>query len=222
METFQIFDIILLAMIAAFILFRLHAVLGRRTGNERPPHDPYSAPPGRLPASDDKVIRLPGRAAPAAEPAGARSPLDAATAQIRQVDRSFDPAEFLAGAKAAYEMIVTAYAQGDRKTLRPLLGEDVYAAFDAAITQREKAGQSVTFTYVGLKQAAITDAALRNRIAEVTVRFVSEMISATKDAAGKVIEGNAEAVREVTDIWTFARDTRASNPNWALVATGAS
>lgn len=134
---------------------------------------------------------------------------------------SFDPDEFVSGAKMAHEMIARAYADGDRSTLKPLLGDDVFASFDAAITAREKAGHKVEFSFVGLKQAKLEEAGLRDRLAEVTVRFVSELISATRDAAGAVIEGAAGVVREVTDVWTFARDTRSSDPNWKLVATSA-
>jgi predicted lipid-binding transport protein (Tim44 family) len=118
-------------------------------------------------------------------------------------------------------MIARAYADGDRAALKPLLGADVYASFDSAITAREKAGHKVDFSFVGLKQASLEEAGLRDRIAEVTVRFVSELISATRDAAGAVIEGAAGVVREVTDVWTFARDTRSSDPNWKLIATSA-
>jgi predicted lipid-binding transport protein (Tim44 family) len=126
---------------------------------------------------------------------------------------------FVGGAKVAHEMIAKAYAQGDRATLKSLLSDDVYASFDAALSAREKAQHKVDFSFIGLKQASLEEAGLRGRIAEITVRFVSELISATRDAAGAVIEGAAGVVREVTDVWTFARDTRSSDPNWKLVST---
>jgi predicted lipid-binding transport protein (Tim44 family) len=141
--------------------------------------------------------------------------------QIREADSSFDPDAFVSGAKVAHEMIARAYADGDRKALKPLLGDEVYASFDAAIAEREKAGHKIDFSFVGLKQTSLDDAGIRGRLAEVTVRFVSELISATRDAAGAVIDGAAGVVREVTDVWTFARDTRSSDPNWKLVATAA-
>jgi predicted lipid-binding transport protein (Tim44 family) len=117
-------------------------------------------------------------------------------------------------------MIVHAFATGDRESLKPLLDKDVYASFDSVIAAREGMGHKTEFTLVSQREAEFADAALRDRIAEVTVKFVSEIISVTRDAAGAVVDGVAGAVREVTDIWTFARDTRSSDPNWKLVATG--
>jgi predicted lipid-binding transport protein (Tim44 family) len=226
-------EIVFLAAIAAFIAFRLYSVLGRRTGNEQPPFDPLNRRErveNRRTATspkDDNVVPLPrprepGRTA-AAEGIEARiapgSALALGIAQIRETDRSFSPDAFLEGAKVAHEMIARAYAEGDRPTLKPLLADEVYASFDEGIASREKAGHKVEFSFVGLKQANLEEAGLRGRIAEVTVKFVSELISATRDAAGAVIEGAAGVVREVTDVWTFARDTRSSDPNWKLVAT---
>jgi predicted lipid-binding transport protein (Tim44 family) len=100
-----------------------------------------------------------------------------------------------------------------------LLAEDVYSSFEGVITQREQNGLTVEFAFVGIKSADIAEASLRGRVAEVTVKFVSELITATKDAAGAVIEGATGVVKEVTDVWTFARDTRSSDPNWKVVAT---
>lgn len=222
-----VLELLILGGFAAFVLYRLYSVLGRRTGNEQPPVNRREGIEPRRPAApkDDNVIPLPrARELPprpvASEvkiPAG--SPLAAGVDAIRQADSSFEPDGFVRGAKMAHEMIAKAYATGDRAMLKPLLGDDVFASFDAAIDAREKAGHKVDFSFVGLKQASLEEAGLRGRIAEVTVRFVSELISATRDAAGAVIEGAAGVVREVTDVWTFARDTRSSDPNWKLVAT---
>lgn len=226
-------EILFFAAIAAFIAFRLYTSLGRRTGNERPPFDPINqrerTDPRRPTASakEDNVIALPrAREAARAVPndgvmskLAPGSPLALGILGIQEEDRGFDPDVFFGGAKAAHEMIAQLFAQGDRKGLKPLLADDVYASFEGAISVREKAGQKMEFSFVGLKQANLEDATLRGRIAEVTVRFVSELISATRDAAGAVIEGAAGVVREVTDVWTFARDTRSSDPNWKLVAT---
>lgn len=223
-----VLELVILAAFAAFVLYRLYATLGKRTGNEQPPFDPVNRRDTRRPpvaVKEDNVVPLPRarempRPAPEATiPAG--SVLAAGVEAIRQVDTNFEPDGFIRGAKVAHEMIAKAFAQGDRTTLKPLLAEDVYASFDAAIGVREKAGQKVDFSFIGLKQANLEEATLRGRIAEVTVRFVSELISATRDAAGAVIEGAAGVVREVTDVWTFARDTRSSDPNWKLVSTAA-
>ena len=226
-----VLEIVVLAAFAAFVAYRLFSVLGRRTGNEQPPFDPRRErvePRRTAAAKEDNVVQLP-RAREAAPRPFAKESVMAKIApgsalalgveQIRQFDRSFDPDEFVGGAKMAHEMIAKAYADGDRATLKPLLADEVYASFEAAISARETAGQKLDFSFVGLKQASLEEAGLRGRIAEVTVRFVSELISATRDAAGAVIDGAAGVVREVTDVWTFARDTRSSDPNWKLVAT---
>jgi len=227
-----VLEILVLAGFAAFVAYRLYTVLGRRTGSEQPPFDPLrrrERVDTRRPttaAKDDKVVQLPRArevVRPPADSVEAKIPPGSALAlgieQIRQADRSFDADAFVGGAKFAHEMIARAFAQGDRVTLKPLLSEEVFASFDAAIGDREKAGHKIDFHFIGLKQTSLEDAGLRGRIAEVTVRFVSELITATRDAAGAVIEGAAGVVREVTDVWTFARDTRSSDPNWKLVST---
>jgi predicted lipid-binding transport protein (Tim44 family) len=229
-----VLEIVILAGFAVFVAYRLYSVLGRRTGNEQPPFDPIRRErvETRRPTTaskDDNVVTLPrGRELPRAPVADsveakiqAGSPLALGLEQIRGVDRAFNADAFVDGAKAAHEMIARAYAEGDRATLKALLADDVYASFDGAISARERAQQKIDFSFIGLKQANLEEAGLRGRIAEVTVRFVSELISATRDAAGAVIEGAAGVVREVTDVWTFARDTRSGDPNWKLVATAA-
>lgn len=228
-EGFSFIDIILLAMVAGFVLFRLRSVLGRRTGHE--PQDTPAQVARRRPngsggdrQGDDNVINLPDREAgdddaeAAAEP-GDDSPVSAALTRIAIADRSFDRAGFLAGAQVAYEMIVNAFAAGDSRTLKPLLSDQVFDNFRSAIGQRESAGKVQETTLVEIKSAEIIDADLNGRIAEVTVKFVSEMITVTKDAAGRVLAGDATKVVPVTDIWTFAHNTRVSDPNWNLVAT---
>jgi predicted lipid-binding transport protein (Tim44 family) len=231
----DIYTIIFLAL-AVFIFLRLRSVLGQRTGRERPPYDPYSArDPVRTPASD-KVVALPTRGAEAApqqvEPAPApadrwkgvaeegtaiASGLDAIAAE----DNSFDAKHFLAGARAAYEMIVTAFAEGDRRSLKNLLSREVYDGFENAIRERENRGETTETRFVSIDKADLTGAELRGKSAQITVRFVSQLISVTHDRTGAVIEGSPEKVTEVTDVWTFARDISARDPNWKLVATEA-
>jgi predicted lipid-binding transport protein (Tim44 family) len=205
-------------------------VLGRRTGNEPPPVSRReSIEPRRQSSSkgEDNVIALPrAREAAPVRPRhsvlnsiDANSPVAAGLNAIRGDDPDFDADAFVEGAKVAHEMIVKAYADGDRAQLRPLLADDVLQSFEGAISAREKAGHRVEFGFVGLKSATLEDARLKGRVSEITVKFVSELITATRDAAGVVVEGAAGVVREVTDIWTFARDTRSADPNWKLVAT---
>lgn len=229
---FDIYTIVFLA-VAVFIFLRLRSVLGQRTGRERPPYDPFSR--ATKDAAKDNVVSLPGRpveAAPAAaEPvapadrwkgvAETGSSIAAGLDAIAAADPEFDPTHFIAGARAAYEMVVTAYAEGDRRTLQNLLSRDVYENFDAAITEREKRGEKAETRFVSLDTAEIVGAEVRGKSAQVTVRFVSQLISVTRDKSGAVIDGNPEKVTEVTDVWTFARDIASRDPNWKLIATEA-
>lgn len=221
-DGFQFLDVILLAMVAAFVLLRLRSVLGRRTGHhQQRPESRFPAPEGK----DDKVVVLPDRTTrtdgegPAEKGPLAGGPAAAGLTRIGMADRSFDAGEFLEGAKAAYEMIVTAFAAGDVKALRPLLSSEVFGDFSRAIKEREDRGQKQETTLVGIKAAEIVEADLKGRTAEVTIRFVSELVNATRDAEGNVVAGNPNAVDQVTDVWTFARDLRSRDPNWTLVAT---
>jgi len=233
------FDVttLIFLVLAVVIFLRLRSVLGKRTGHERPPFDPYSARDREADrerpsaASDDNVVSLPGQGRPTGQeqPAAGTatietvapegSALNDALRQILSVDRSFDPQSFLQGARGAYEMIVTAFAAGDRKTLKNLLSKDVYEGFVAAISDRESRGETIESTFVGIEKADLVEAALKGTTAQVTVKFRSELISATRDSDGRIIDGDPNAVSDVTDIWTFARDTTSRDPNWRLVAT---
>ncbi len=233
-DVFDIYTIIFLAL-AVFIFLRLRSVLGQRTGRERPPYDPYAAREPVRPAAE-KVVALPNRMPEAAaqkpaEPvapgerwkgvADVGTPLAAGLDAIAGADANFDLKHFIAGARAAYEMIVNAFAEGDRRTLKNLLSREVYDGFDAAIAGREKRGETVESRFVSIDNAEISAAELRARTAQLTVRFHSKLVSATRDKNGNVIDGNAEKVTDVTDVWTFARDLSSRDPNWKLVATEA-
>ena len=213
-------------------LFQLRNVLGRRTGNERPPYDPYSStgPTTKDAAKPaENVISLPRKRAPgepAADPYAAidafakpDTDLNKGLRAIKDADPSFDPKGFVDGARMAYEMIVMAYADGDRKTLKNLLSKEVYDGFVAAIGEREAKSEKIQSSFVGIDKADIVSAEMKGGEAHVTLRIVSELISATRDKAGTVIDGDPETVAEVKDVWTFARDTRSRDPNWKLVAT---
>jgi predicted lipid-binding transport protein (Tim44 family) len=235
-DVFDIYTIIFLAL-AVFIFLRLRNVLGQRTGRERPPYDPYSAREPVRPAAE-KIVTLPNRNSEAAAPKPAE-PADEAPAErwkgvaesgspiaigldaIAAADPNFDGQHFLIGARAAYEMIVNAYAEGDRRTLKNLLAREVYDGFENAINEREKRGETVESRFVSIDNADITSAELRGRNAQVTVRFQSKLVSVTRDKDGKVIDGNAERLTDITDVWTFARDVTARDPNWKLLATEA-
>ncbi|HUI17559.1 MAG TPA: Tim44/TimA family putative adaptor protein [Alphaproteobacteria bacterium] len=217
-------DIIFFAMVAAFLILRLRSVLGRRTGDERPRPDPFRPSPAE--GAGDKIIPLPGPAERAAgepiaapPPAAVGTPLESGLTQIAVADPSFTAEHFVEGAKAAFEAIVTAFAKGERDALRPLLNDTVFEHFSAAIKAREDAGQSRETTLVGIKSADILEAQMDGRTAFVTVKFVSEQINLTRGKDGNVVEGDPGHVAEITDIWTFARNTRSRDPNWALIET---
>jgi predicted lipid-binding transport protein (Tim44 family) len=231
---FDIYTIIFLAL-AVFIFLRLRSVLGQRTGRERPPYDPYSAREAARTSTNDNVVALPRPADAAPNPAADAEPaadrwkgiaeagspaavgLDAVVAQ----DPSFDPKHFLTGGRAAYEMIVTAYAQGDRRNLKNLLSKEVYDGFESAIKEREGRGEKAETRFVSIDKADITGADVKAKTAQVTVRFVSQLVSVTRDRDGNVIDGSPDKVTDVTDVWTFARDLSSRDPNWKLVATEA-
>lgn len=215
-------------VVAGLIFFNLRSVLGRRTGHENPPpREEWSRPQDAQPQDDGKVVTLPRRDAPtennpyAAVDAfvGSDKPLNAELRKLVDADPSFNPKEFVEGARMAYEMIVTAFAEGDRKTLKSLLSAEVYDGFNAAITAREKAGETMKTTFVGIDRADITKAMVDATDVTVTMRIVSKLINATYDRSGAVIDGNAETVAEVIDLWSFSRDIRSRDPNWKLVST---
>jgi predicted lipid-binding transport protein (Tim44 family) len=236
-DVFDIYTIIFLAL-AVFIFLRLRSVHGQRTGRERPPYDPYSARDAMRPASE-KVVALPNRTAeqvkkPAeqAEPdkaadsgdrwkgvAAPGSPQFAGLNAIAAADPSFDAKHFLTGARGAYEMIVSAFAEGDSRTLKGVLSKEVYDGFESAIAERERRGEKVESRFVSIDNADIVAAELRGRVAQVTVKFNSQLVTATRNKDGEVIDGGDEKVTEVTDSWTFARDVSSRDPNWKLVAT---
>lgn len=222
---------------AVFIFLRLRSVLGRKIGHERPPGEPYIQRDGPQGRTDDNVVPLPNRNGDgrANGPAGSEAPVvdrlkgiaqpgtpvAAGLSAIMAADTTFEPNYFIGGAKGAYEIIVTAFAQGDRKSLKPLLSKEVFDGFAGALDQREQAGQTVASSFVGIDKAEIVEAALKATSAHVTVRFVSKLIQSTKNANGAIIDGDPSRVMEVTDIWTFARDVSERDPNWRLVATEA-
>ena len=234
MNSFMDITTIIFLAVAVVVFLRLRNVLGRRTGNERPPFDPYSRNQTPAAPGNDKVVDLPQRRVPreiagpeaaagveerikTVAPAG--SSLHEALKAVTAIDRSFDPEAFIAGAKGAYEMVVTAFAEGDRRTLKQLLSREVLDGFVAAIGDRESRGETIEFKFVGIDKAEITAAGVKGSTVQVTVRFLSKLVSATHDKAGKVVDGDPTHVGDVTDIWTFERDANSRDPNWKLVAT---
>ncbi|QFU14959.1 Tim44/TimA family putative adaptor protein [Microvirga thermotolerans] len=236
-DSFDITTLIFIVL-AIFVAWRLRSVLGQKTGNEQPPFDPLArrdGPPLRTGAAktdQDNVVRLPGangaRPEPAAPPAErwkgyaeAGTPMAHSLDEIARAEPNFDAASFLEGAKMAYEMIVTAFAQGDRRTLKDLLSKEVYEGFERAIAERERRGEKVETTFVSIDKAEMAGAEVQGRTAQIVVRFLSKLITATRDASGAVVDGSPDTVVDVTDVWTFARTLGSRDPNWQLIATEA-
>jgi len=232
------FDIIFLGLVAVFLILQLRRVLGRRTGHEKPPPDIFSQT--RADEEDDggNVVQLPeseykpvededtfvdSSGDDAAGEEGPRQTDDDKTLpgvrDIQAVDGDFDADDFIQGASAAFEMIIEAFASADTSTLRSLLSDDVYGDFTSAIRAREDSGETLENSLVGLKKAEILEAGLDGRVATLTVKFVSDQISVTRDAEGDVIGGDQEHIVQMVDIWTFSRTLRSRDPNWTLVET---
>ncbi|MFI5010843.1 MAG: Tim44/TimA family putative adaptor protein [Hyphomicrobiales bacterium] len=220
--------------LAVFVVLRLRSVLGQRPQRDAPPNGrPSTAQLRRdgvgqagnvIPlatAANDRGQRVeeapnPDRWKGFAEPG---SPLANGLDALAAAAHGFDPAGFLSGARSAYELTVTSFAKGDRKRLRDLLSPEVLEGFSKAIADRETRGEKVEMTLVSIDEAKIVDAQVKDMVTHVTVRFLSKLITATRDREGKVIDGSPDKVADVTDVWTFARDTRSQDPNWQLVAT---
>jgi predicted lipid-binding transport protein (Tim44 family) len=234
------YDIILIGLVAVFLILRLRAVLGKRTGNERPPaRDPFTppappAPPAGAPRIDapsgnDNVIPLPnGNADPRPSiavnaPGGIRATVmptaSAGVAAIRAADPSFDPIGFASGARAAFTTIVESFAKGDTGPLRQLLDPQTFASFESAIKGRAERSEKAETTLIGFEASDIAAAEMQGSLAQVTVRFVSEQINVVRNADGQIADGNPNEVQKVIDLWTFRRDTKSSDPNWLLVKT---
>jgi len=211
-------DLLLFGMIAAFLVLRLRGILGRKTGFERPAQP--DTPPVSVPGIGRTVPTLVanGRAEPAARPLpDPATPAGAALAQMRAVDRNFDPQHFLNGAEAAFRLIVGAFAAGDRVALRPLLSDDTYRSFESAIAAREAAGETQRSKVKRIESLTVEEAALSGSQAAITLRIVSDQVAETLDRDGRPVSG-ADAVAEITDVWTFERDLSQPGPAWRLSA----
>jgi predicted lipid-binding transport protein (Tim44 family) len=218
----QYFDIILFAMVAVFLVLRLRSVLGRRTGNERRRDLFVRRPRPAAETAPDKVPALPEPGRAAADPTMPSAPADSIADGLSRIQRSdpgFDPPQFLDGARAAFEIIVTAFAAGDKSALQPLLSADVFRQFATAIDERVAAKETLETRVIRLDEADITEAELVRRTAQVTVKLVSQQINVTRAMDGSIVDGDPEHPTEKTDNWTFARDTRSTDPNWVLIAT---
>jgi predicted lipid-binding transport protein (Tim44 family) len=246
MEKIDLLTLVLL-IVAVVVVLKLRSVLGRRTGDEEARLERYRAERRQpsapvTPPAADNIVTIPrrDREPPPPAPAATAAPTPDAETRVRdypglisevrdglleiaKVDSGFDTEAFIRGARQAYEMIVTAFAEGNRKLLKGLLEADAYRDFDHAIAEREARGEQVDQSFVGINKVQIAGAGLKDGKAHIVVRFVSQLISATRDKAGAVLSGDPQKVKEVTDVWTFQRDISTprarENPNWKLIAT---
>jgi predicted lipid-binding transport protein (Tim44 family) len=192
--SFEYIDIILLAMIAGFIFLRLRGILGKRTGFE-----------GKAPPQFDKILKE-------------------AVAKQAPVNETFDEnaqKEFLKGAKVAYETIITDFSDNDNKltTSKPLLNKEIYNQFNDALKERSERGHYAEITFIGINSATIKEHKKLDKILNVTVEFIAEVITCIKDKDKKIISGDPEKIKKIYDTWVFSRDTTSVNPNWQLVNT---
>ena len=228
-EGFQFIDIVLFAMIAAFLILRLRSVLGRHRDSSR--SEGFFGAERRPPSQDDEPTMVPEppktdeveekvNNQQQADPNLAEvEHLDAGFAEIVKASPDFDRAEFLGGVHTAFEIIIKAFAAGDREQLGSLLSAEVLGNFSEAITSRENAKETLETTLVRIVDVALLEAYMDDDVSHISVKIISEQVNVTQNAEGEVVDGNPDRVSEIADIWTFARDTKAHDPNWALVAT---
>jgi len=213
-----VIQLLVLAGIAVFLILKLRNALGTRDGYERPP-EPM---PGQAPAKrqEFEVIQG-GEDLDITDHVPADSDSAQALAAMKRIEPSFNVSEFLGGARGAYEMILMGFENGELDDLVPFLSRDVFESFDEVVQLREREGLSVEANFVGLRELALSEASFdtKTREAEITIRFVGELTSVVRDREGAVVEGDANAIKQQRDIWTFSRVMGSDNPNWRLVGT---
>ena len=216
----MILEIVILAMIAAFLGLRLYSVLGRRAEHEE------ESVPQRFDAGDNATTPSP-LGPQAAQPApqrvveleGAMPAVERGVREIANADRSFDISQFVDGAKGAYEMVLEAFWQGDKDTLRDLCDDDVYDGFTAAIDAREAAGHTLDNKLIRIEETRVHSAAMEGRMARIAMLFVADIAAVTRDKDGNVVAGSLDDAVESRDVWTFSRNIGSSDPNWVLDET---
>jgi predicted lipid-binding transport protein (Tim44 family) len=220
MSDFPFGDIIVLGAVAAFILLRYRSMLGEQRGRDKPDVK-------RKAIEDvERIIQLPSKPE-VLKPVAASSDLIAGydptlrdtLKSFQKFDPEFTPEEFLDGAKSAFEMLITAYRNADRDTLKMLLSKELFDNFDKALKEEIDAGKRTQGTVIAISNAELTDASLKGSIATVSVKFVSDQIQVVRDKDNVIIEGNASHEVEIDDHWVFTRDLKSNNPNWTITET---
>jgi len=200
-EAFQYIDILILAIIAGIVLLRLRSVLGRRTGHEKTDKTSYNYETPQT-SQEEKVI-----------------PIEPKTSSSKREDGWFDNDDFLRGAANAYETIVTNFENGNKDALKSLLSDDVLNSFSSVIDERNSKNETVEFNFIGIEKSEIVHKDLKKNPMEVTVRFISEMITCIKNSKDEVIAGSLNQVQKITDVWTFEKIKDKKSSNWLLTAT---
>jgi len=216
-----VIQLLVLAAIAVFLILRLRNVLGSREGFEKPPVPLQPSAAEKAQRRGFEVIEGgPDRDISDHAPDGSEAAK--ALAAMKMAEPGFVVADFLQGARGAYEMILMAFENGEMEKVRPFLSEEVYDSFEEVVQARKEQGLTVEATFLGLRELSLADATFdRNtRVAEVSVRFVAEMTSVVRDAEGEIVEGSPKDIKKMRDVWTFGREMGADDPNWQLVATG--
>ena len=200
-EAFQYLDILILAIIAGIVLLRLRSVLGRRTGHEKTDKSSFNYETPQQ-TQTEKVIEI-------------KPESDTSSRE----DGWFDKDDFLKGASNAYETIVTNFENGNKEALKPLLSSDVMESFSSVIDERNSKSESVEFNFIGIEKSEIVHKDLKKNPMEVSVRFISEMITCIKNSKDEVISGSLNQVQKITDVWTFEKNQKSKGSNWLLAAT---
>tara|TARA_A100000164_G_scaffold222956_1_gene197740 strand:- start:503 stop:1159 length:657 start_codon:yes stop_codon:yes gene_type:complete len=210
-DGFAFFDIIIFAMLAIYLVFQLRRVLGRKTEIEKPTANQFSEERERT-AKDETIIPLNSRG---------QEEIDSANGitKLRQLDASFNEKEFISGSRSAFSWIVAGFADGDTNRLEPLLGPKLFKSFKQAILERTNAGEKLETNIITIKSAQINEVVVEGHTATVTVEFISDQIKVLRDSEENIIDGDADTIESLTDLWTFNRDITSTNPNWILTRT---
>lgn len=219
-------DIIFLAIIAGLLLYRLRTLLGRKDFNNEGGIKNNNL--GKLIEQQKTQILKPLREKPApetkyynkvVEPKITDERINSAIESIKAIDKSFTPGHFLAGARIAFEMVLNSFIKNDKDSLKNLLDDSVYKEFIQAMEARSEPDRVYETTLLAITSSDIIDVTMSGKVANITVRFVSEQVDLVKDKEGKIVEGNPSQIHVITDTWTFSRNVASPNPNWKLVAT---
>jgi predicted lipid-binding transport protein (Tim44 family) len=216
----SVIQLLVLAGVAIFLIFKLRSVLGTRDGFEKPPFPLEDA--RARPAKREFEVIQGGPDRDIVDHVADGSAAAKSLAAMKLAEPSFSVSEFLTGARGAYEMILMAFEKGDLASIRPFLSDDVFATFTDVVEARERAGLTIESHFVGLRELALQNATFDrdSKEGEITVRFVGELTSVVRNKAGEVVEGSPTAAKRQRDLWTFARPMGVDDPNWQLVATG--